>query len=583
MTEAGTKWMDGLMGRMTLEQKVGQLMVFGFMGPVINPNVIDLITKYHAGGLRIAQKFHGGSSEYQATLVGKQPQHPTDKPDFNTYYRPADLNTKRVSCTPEEYAETLNTLRDMALNRKNGVSLHFTYDQEGEGADFLFQQRIFPYPMGLTASGDPELAYRVGLASGKQARALGANMIHSPVLDVNTNPRNPEIGTRSYSDDPAVVAQYATQSLRGYSEAGIITAGKHFPGRGESEEDAHFGLPVVKLDRATFMKQHIAPYQALIDAGLPTIMAAFTAYPCFGAKDIIPAATDPNIVTDLLRGELGFKGVVTTDNIQMNGLLQKYEMGEAVIRCLLAGCDLILCRSESPVTKHLIATVIEAVKAKRYSEKQLDESVRRILTMRWNMGLAQNGGKVDASKAGQPFNDPFVAGVAKEAAEKSVVLLRDDQRILPLTRDTKVVLVEQIHHFHSFINTMYSHPGLLWEELRKHSDNVAVVLINEKFSETDKAAVQQRLKEMDYDVIVTTSYYNYRSHATMTGLLAEMQQYKKPIVIVSNTPYEKFGVPAGFPTGLVCFAPNGRENLSAVADILYGKKTATARLKVRLG
>ena len=203
--------------------------------------------------------------------------------------------------------------------------------------------------------------------------------------------------------------------------------------------------------------------------------------------------------------------------------------------------------------------------------------------MRWNMGLAQNGGKVDASRAGQPFNDPFVTGVAREAAEKSVVLLRDDPRTLPLTRDTKVVLVEQIHHFHSFINTMYSHPGLLWEELRKHSDNVAVVLINEKFSETDKAAVHQRLKEMDYDVIVTTSYYNYRSHATMTGLLAEMQQYKKPIVIVSNTPYEKFGVPAGFPTGLVCFAPNGRENLSAVADILYGKKTATARLNVRLG
>ena len=111
MTEAANKWIDGLMGRLSLDQKVGQLMVFGFMGPVINPNVIDLITKYHAGGLRIAQKFHGGSSEYQATLAGKPPQHPKDKPDFNTYYRPADLNTKRVSCTPEEYAGTLNTLR----------------------------------------------------------------------------------------------------------------------------------------------------------------------------------------------------------------------------------------------------------------------------------------------------------------------------------------------------------------------------------------------------------------------------------------------------------------------------------------
>ncbi len=436
MTEAANKWIDGLMGRLSLEQKVGQLMVFGFMGPVINPNMVELVTRYHVGGLRIAQKFHGGSSEYQATLAGKPPQHPKDKPDFNTYYRPADLNTKRVSCTPEEYAETLNTLRDLALYRKDGISLHFAYDQEGEGADFLFQQRIFPYPMGLAASGDPELAYRVALASGRQARALGANMIHSPVLDVNTNPRNPEIGPRSYSDDPSVVAQYAIQSLRGYSEAGIITTGKHFPGRGESEQDAHFGLPVIRLDRATFMKQHVAAFKALIDAGLPTIMAAFTAYPCFGSEEI-PAATDPRIITDLLRGEMGFKGVVTTDNIQMNGLLQKYEMGEAVIRCLLAGCDLILCRSESPVTGTSSPKSSRRSKRNGILKSMLDESVRRILTLRWNMGLAQNGGKVDASRAGQPFNDPFVAGVAREAAEKTVVLLRDERRTLPLTRDTQ--------------------------------------------------------------------------------------------------------------------------------------------------
>ncbi len=201
--------------------------------------------------------------------------------------------------------------------------------------------------------------------------------------------------------------------------------------------------------------------------------------------------------------------------------------------------------------------------------------------MRWKMGLAHNGGKVDASKAGLPFNDPFVTGVVKEAAEKSVVLLRDGQRLLPLKPETRVVLIEQIHHFHALINNMYSHPGMLWEELRKRSDNVALVLINETFTETDKAAVHQRLKELDYDVIVSTSYYNYRSHATMTGLLPELQQYNKPVVLVSNTPYEKFGVPAAFPTAVVCFVPSGRENLSVVADVLYGKPTA-ARLHVRL-
>ena len=129
---------------------------------------------------------------------------------------------------------------------------------------------------------------------------------------------------------------------------------------------------------------------------------------------------------------------------------------------------------------------------------------------------------------------------------------------------------------------MYSHPGMLWEEMRKQSDNVSLVLINEKFSDTDKAAVHQRLRDSEYDVIVTTSYYNYRSQAIMTGLLAEMKQYNKPMIVVSNTPYEAFGVPAEYPTGIVCFAPNGREQLSAVAEILYGRRTASAGLSVRL-
>ena len=112
MTESASQWIDGLMGRMSLEQKVGQLMVFGFAGPVITPHVVELITKYHVGGLRIAQKFHGGSAEFRATLVGKT-AHAQDKPDYNTYYRPADLTTKRIACAPEEYAEVLNTLRDL--------------------------------------------------------------------------------------------------------------------------------------------------------------------------------------------------------------------------------------------------------------------------------------------------------------------------------------------------------------------------------------------------------------------------------------------------------------------------------------
>ncbi len=559
------KWVDDLMGRLTIEQKVGQLMVFGFAGPIPNPMVKELITKYHVGGFRIAQKFHGGSSESRNPEDGLAYK----LYDGKTFDVPADLQSKRVYCTSKEYAQTLNYLRDLALDRKDSVGLHFTYDQEGEGADFLFEQRIFPYPMGLVATGDTNIAYKVGLMAGKQARALGANMIHSPVLDVNTNPLNPEIGVRSYSPDPSVVAEYAIASLKGYSEAGIICTGKHYPGRGASVEDAHFSLPVIDLSRDELLNKHIAPYKKLINAGLPAIMAAFTAYPAFGS-DNIPAATDKEIMTNLLRNELGFKGVVTTDNIQMRGLLNKYELSEAVIRCIEAGCDLMLFRSESPATIYVIEKVVEAVKSGRITEKRLDESVMRILTMRYNMGLHENGGKVNVSKAGELFEDEEVKSLANEAARKSIVVLKN-KGLVPLTTDKKILLIEQVHHFHSFINNTYVHAGVLWEEMCKHSDNVSVMLIHEKYDENDKAAVLRRLSEEKYDLIVTTSYYNYRSHAIMIPLLEEISKFNIPTVVVSNTPYEKFGVPAFIENAVVSFAPSGRENITAIAETLFGK------------
>ncbi len=573
------RWVDSLLGRMTLEQKVGQLMVTGFYGPFITPDIVELIGKYHVGGLRITQKFHGGTGDHRTGIhLPHYLLRSSRDPGPKTYDRPADL--RRMSCTPVEYAETLNRLRDYALDRKDGIGLHMTFDQEGEGADLFFGQRLFPHPMGLRASNSPELAYKVAVGIGRQARALGGNMIHSPVLDVNTNPENPEIGPRAYGENPDDVTKYALESLRGFQETGITATAKHFPGRGASDKDAHYGLPVIDLDRETLMTEHLAPYKALIDAGLPAVMAAFTAYPGLGGGDV-PAATSREIVTGILRDEFGFEGVVTSDAIQMGGLLEKFEIGEAVIRCLVAGCDLFLSRAVTPVNEYILGKVLDAVKSGRYPESQMDESVARILRMRWDMGLADNGGKVDASKAGDIFYDQSIIDTTVEAAEKSTLLLRDDANLLPLDPDQSVLLIEQIHHFHSFINTPYSHPGLLWEEMCKLSDNVSIVLIREKYRKEDEKAVFRRLDKAD--VIVSTSYYNYRTGAIMIPLLNKIRRKTdKPIILVSNSPYEKFGVPEDFPTAIVSFCPSGRENIRVVAQALFGKVELTAELPSRV-
>jgi beta-N-acetylhexosaminidase len=567
----GAKWVDTHLGRLGLKEKVGQLMVFAHYGTFITPDVEEMITRYQVGGLRVAQKFAPGTGDGRN---GHTEQSMVLKPD-TVFDRPAQM--QRIGCTAAEFATTLNHLRDLAMDRSSQVPLHTAFDQEGEGADFLFEQRLYPFPMGLSASGDPELSYRVARMLGRQTRALGANMIHSPVLDVNTHPQNPEIGPRAYGDTPSTVTRFALESLRGFSDAGIAATGKHFPGRGHSDTDAHFGLPTIHLDKETLMRDHVAPFAALIQAGLPCIMAAFTAYPALGGNDM-PAATCPTIVSDLLRTELGFNGVVTTDNVQMGGLLAKFPMGEAVVQCLIAGCDLILCRAYDHRRLEVLAAVEEAVRSGRYPESSLDTSVKRILELRWKMGLARDGGKVNPDEAGRLFMDPDCMELATEAAERSTVVLRNNDRILPLQANQRVLLIEQVHHFHTFINNTYSHPGMLWQEMRRHSDAVKVVAINENPTDQDKEAV--RLAVASADLIVSTSYYNYRSHAIMIPFLEELARTGKPIVVVSNTPYTKFGVPESIQTAVVSFCPSGRESLRFVAEVLFGKKTARAKLPV---
>lgn len=572
-------WIDGLLGSLTLEQKVGQLLVLGFSGPSITPDIAELVRKYHIGGFRVTQAFR-----YMTLLNDVKPGEPMDEATARSLCYPSGLSrdccSKRaVACTPSEYAQTLNELRSMAMDRPGTVPLHFTIDQEGSASDDLVSgQRLFPHPMGIAAAGDTDLAYRIGRSIALQAREMGVNMIHSPTLDVNTNPRNPEIGTRAYSDRQAEVTKYALEALRAFSEEKLIATGKHFPGRGESEADAHWGLPTVSLDREILLREHVAPYRALIEAGLPAIMIAHTSYPALGVPEGLPAGMSEPLIRDFLRGELGFQGVVTTDNMMMGGILKKYEMTDAIVKMLQAGCDLILCRDESPIRIKIHERICAAVRGGELSERALDEKVRRILAMRWDMGLAENGGLVDAEQAGSAVRSAFVNETAKEAAERSTLLMRDRAGLLPLPTDKRILLVEQVFPTQERSNNVYSHPGLLWEELSRYSGLVGCVEIPNTPTEQDFERVRRRIEEAD--IIVSTNYYYHKTGSAISDFIRELAA-KKPVVVVSNTPYA-FGAPEDLGTVVACFNPGGRECMSAVARVLFGKLESTAKLDVTL-
>jgi beta-N-acetylhexosaminidase len=573
-------WIDEKIGQMSIEQKIGQLLVFGFAGPIITPDVRQYLKKYFIGGLRITQGCRTITMAH-AIKIGEEPEEWVKRA---TIY-PSNLNKdyayigSPTRCSAKEYTEVLNELRKVAFENNNGLGLHFTIDQEGNTAELLSGQRLFPAQMGIAATKDYDLAYRIGLCIAGQLRSVGVNMIHSPLLDVNTNPKNPECGPRAFSDDPDLVIKFGLQMVKAFNESNLISTGKHFPGRGESEVDSHFELPVCDLDRKTLYNSHIKPYKYLIDGGLPAIMIGHSIYPSLDTKRE-PSSVSDAIIKGILREELGFQGVITTDNLMMAGLAKRYDMPEAALRTIIAGCDLVLLRDESPLRMKIIEHLYNAYSEKRLTEKRIDESLIRILSMRWDMGLSQNGGVVDSQFSESFMTDNNIEITAIEAAQKSTVVLRNDINLLPIKKNYTVLLVEQIHMVQAESNNMYSHPGLLWEEMLKISDNVFCVEIPFFPSLEDVDRVVRRVKEAD--IIVMTNYFHQKKGKAISSFIRQIMAMNKKVIVVTDNPFT-FGAPDDFPTVIVTFCPGGRENLSVVAQILYGvfKSSATLPLSCK--
>lgn len=566
-------WVDNLLGKMNTEEKIGQLLIFGFCGPVITPDVVEYIKKYHVGGVRISQglRILTLNNDFRP---GEEIDSKTKESLIAPWGKNRDFSNRIPAiATAYEYAKVYNQLREYALETRLGIPIHFTIDQEGNASDDMTSgQRLFPHPMGIAAAGEPELAYKIARAVGMQARAMGINMIQSLILDVNTNPDNPEIGTRAYSGNVDTVIQYTKETFRGYQEEGLLPLGKHFPGRGDSDSDAHWGLTTVKTNKEDLYNIHLLPYKELFKAGLPAIMVGHSLYPSLGITDR-PASMSKILLNDILRNELGFKGVVSTDNMMMGSILKSYELADACVEAAIAGCDLILMRDESPMRRRIIEKMTDAVKERRITERELDEKVKRILTMRYQMGLHENGGLVDLENFSDAPNSRYVINTAREAAKKSTLVLKGEK--LPVGFDKTVLLVEQVFPTQCQCNNMYSHPGLLWECMCQYSANINSVEIPILPAEEDYRRVMSRINEAD--IVVATNYYYHKYESDIRGLLSEIQKIK-PVIVITNTPY-KFGVPDGFDTVMVTFNPGGRECLDIAARMIFGLEEPSARLE----
>lgn len=408
--EPSLPWSEATLRDMTLEEKVGQMLmpfVLGDYAPEGSAGwerVARMVDEQHLGGLIVS--------------VG----------------------------TPVDIAVKLN-----ALQRRSKVPLLVAADLE-TGAGFRMSGIVhlpttiplggatnFPSMMAVGATGDPELAYQVGRITAVEARAVGIQVPFAPVLDVNNNPDNPIINVRSFGEDPVAVAIMGSMFVRGVQENGAIATGKHFPGHGDTDVDSHIDLPLIRVDRARLDSVELVPFKRAIESGMGGVMTAHIAIPSLTEDNGTPATLSSNVLTRLLRNDLGFGGLIFTDAMDMNAIARRHSRAEAAVRAVEAGADVILM---PPSAEDALLGVVNAVRSGRISEYRIDRSVRRLLEAKQGLGLHEQR-LVDVDSIAAKVGIPAHLEIAQEIADRSIALMRNERDLLPLrgTRTARVLSV----------------------------------------------------------------------------------------------------------------------------------------------
>ncbi len=336
-----------LTAAMSLEWKIGQMIMAAVPGSAMNPEVDMILEQYRPGGV---------------ILFG--------------YNLSSNENNRKFIDAMQE-----------ASFRYAGVPLFVSIDQEGGRVVRITDGvTLFPGNMAAGVCGDRDLAYRWGRALGLQLRLAGVNMNLAPAIDVNNNPHNPVINTRSFGSDPKTVSELGAAYLLGLQESRCIAVAKHFPGHGDTNKDSHITLPVIPYDMRRLELVELVPFRKAIGAGVDGIMTAHIAYPAIlGGSD--PATVSKKFLTDILRDDLRFKGLVITDDMEMHAIARRQDMGEAAVRSILAGTDIILFSSWERSIPAIVNAIVKAVRDKRISEERINRSVNRILETKIRYGI----------------------------------------------------------------------------------------------------------------------------------------------------------------------------------------------------
>ncbi|MBD0382682.1 beta-N-acetylhexosaminidase [Paenibacillus sedimenti] len=533
---------------MTLREKIGQMILCGFVGTEANEELEALIAEHHIGGVIYFAR--NVENILQVAALSDQLQQIAERSNTLPLWISIDQEggmvariTEGVALMPGQMALAAGALRTETKERAEA------------GADF-------------------NAAYEAARISGTELRALGINMNFAPDLDVNNNPDNPVIGVRSFGESPELVGRFGRQAVQGFQDANVAATAKHFPGHGDTNVDSHLDLPTITHGAERIRSVELVPFIEAIESGVDAIMSSHIYFPALEPEKL-PVTLSKKVLTGLLREELGFEGVIMTDCMEMNAIAEHYGTVEAAVMAVEAGADLILISHSRDRQLDAIAAIERAVREGRLTEARIDASVVRLLALKARRGVfAPRPGAAAAPEVGTAAH----CAVARRLSEASITLVKDERQLLPLRR-ARTLAVTVAAAVSSGVDETYAGPASLGAALAEHGLDVLDRVLPLREVGELRAAVLADALAAEQIVIGT---YNARFHPEQVAMVRDLQALGKPLVVVAlRVPYDLLELP-DVSTFIAAYESRPLA-LQSAARCLVGRLTPTGRLPVSLG
>lgn len=529
------------MKELTLEQKVGQLMVMGFDGKKVPEEFSLLIQKYSISGVILFARNIG---------------------------------------TPKEVAELTASLQRTAKEAGYDQPLLICLDQENGVVRRLGKgSTVFPGSMMLGATHDKENAYNVGYATGKELKALGINWNLAPVLDINNNPSNPVVGVRSFGETPEMVGDFGTEMMKGMQDAGVITTLKHFPGHGDTDVDSHLNLPVIRHSMNRLGNIELKPFIKAIENGADVVMTAHVYFPEIESKENCPATLSEKVITGLLRKRLKFDGVVTTDCMEMRAISDGIGTDAGAVEALKAGVDLVMVSHTLKTQKEVIEKVIGAVCQDLVKESRIDESLDRLRKMKDNCLTWETTALTADPAALEIVGSVEHKELAEAICRKGITVVKNEGSLLPIDEKESSVLVVYPDNGGAMLVEDKRYSGINLETIVKSVDSKAAVrIVSNPPTEKEIDELAEIAGKFDYVIIGTLSVSEGDSQITLVERLHTVN--KNIVGIGLRNPYDLSFFPE-IPVYISTYEYNDPAVEMAV-KVIYGRDSVSGSLPITM-